>query len=229
MRTILAFCGVKQSGKTTAFDIIQDSFPEVIEIQLARKLKDESAKIAGFPRDHLDLNQFKEKNLKEPLFLTPEMITSVIKSFGYTPDFDLHVRPHIGTVLYTPRQVAQYVGTEICKNVDPEIHCKYATKDLPEDAIFVVTDMRFPDEFEYFKANYPKAFSSFYIQNYNAESISKEDPHPSERLVLETAKLCAVKIENNDSMRAYKDKILESINKVFDDGKDITVQETETV
>ena len=38
-----------------------------------------------------------------------------------------------------------------------------------------------------------------------------------------------MEIENNDSMRAYKDKILESINKVFDDGKDITVQETETV
>lgn len=210
MRKILAFTGVKFSGKTTAFNIIKEEIPNVIEIQLAKKLKDECARVFKIERSLFDDPKLKESPLENPIYLDVDQVKDLIRSYGIEPDYDKHVRPHVGMVLESPRRVAQYVGTEVLRNVDSDIHCIGATLNLPEDATFVLTDMRFPNEYEYFAKNYGQSFHPFYVQNNQAEFNASQDMHPSERMVLETAKRCKA-IPNNDSIPAFKAKVLEEI------------------
>lgn len=210
MRKILAFTGVKFSGKTTAFNIIKEEIPNVIEIQLAKKLKDECARVFKIERSLFDDPKLKEVALETPIYMDVDQIRDLIESYGVKADYDKHIRQHVGMVLESPRRVAQYVGTEVLRTVDSDIHCIGATLNLPEDATFVVTDMRFPNEFEYFNKNYGESFHPFYVQNNQAEFNASHDMHPSERMVLETAKRCKP-VPNNDSMQAFKELVLKEI------------------
>lgn len=199
MLKVIALTGVKTSGKTTAFNIIKDHIPEVIEIQLAKKLKDECAKVLNIERVLFDDPARKEVNLENPVYLDATNIAAIIRGYGIEPDFDKHVRPHIGTVLETPRRIAQYVGTEVLRTVSEDIHCIGATLDLPKEGIFVLTDMRFPNEFDFFANKFGGQFHPYFIQSNRAEFAGAQDMHPSEKLVLVTAKKCH-KIENNASI-----------------------------
>lgn len=214
MKQILAFTGVKFSGKTTAFNVIRDEVPGVIEIQLAKKLKDECARSFKIERDLFDDPKLKEVALEMPIYLDADNVSEVIRAYGIEPNYDLHVRPHIGMVLESPRRVAQYIGTEVLRNVSEDIHCIGATMNLPESGVFVVTDMRFPNEFNFFKTNYSENFYPFYVQNKQAEMNAMKDAHPSERQVLETAKSCKP-VPNNGTMTEFRALVLNEIRGVL--------------
>lgn len=206
MKTIIGLTGLKTSGKTTAFNAIKDVYPEIVEIQLAKKLKDVCAEFLGVDRVLFDDPARKEVKLEEPVYLEGPYIEAMIKSYGFVPDYDKHVRPHVGTVLESPRRIAQYVGTEVLRNVDDQIHCKGAVMDLPEEGLFVLTDMRFPNEYDFFANHYECNFYPYYIQSYRAEAAGAGDMHPSERMVLETAKNCTA-ISNNASQLEFEYKV----------------------
>lgn len=212
-RTIIGLTGAKGGGKTTSFGIIQAEFPTVQEITLANRLKNASAEVLGILRSHFDDPAVKEKEMATPVTLNEENVTKIIEFFDYKADFELHVRPHMNKVLHTPRQVAQYVGTEILRNVDEQIHCKGAVLGLPEDGIFVVTDMRFWNEFNFFNDNPDVDFYPLYISNNHAEAKAAGDNHPSERYVLEIAKRCQ-RIDNNGSLAALQEQLLTFMNGV---------------
>lgn len=214
MKTIIALTGVKFSGKTTAFNIVKEMIPEVIEIQLAKKLKDECARVFKIDRPLFDDPMRKELSLETPVYLDSANITELIRSYGVEPNYDVHVRPHIGMVLESPRRVAQYIGTEVLRTVDEDIHCMGATMNLPENATFVVTDMRFPNEYKFFKNNYGGVFYPFHVQNNQAELAGAQDMHPSERLVLETAKNCK-KIPNNASIPEFAELVKAEVRDVI--------------
>ncbi len=198
-RTILGLTGSKGAGKTTAFGIIKEFRPEVLEITLANKLKNASAEVFGIPRADFDNPAVKEKELDTPVTFDAENVTALIEFFKITPDFDKHVRQHIGKVLLTPREIAQYVGTEVLRNVNEDIHCLGATQDLPENGLFCITDLRFWSEFFYFKNNQEISFVPVYISNRAAEAKAALDSHVSEKYVLEIAKKC-VRVDNNGSL-----------------------------
>ena len=214
MKTIIALTGVKTSGKSTAFNFVKEAYPEVREIQLAKRLKDACSDVLGIERDAFDNPAKKEVALETPVYLDQAKVESLIRYFGFEPDYDKHVRAHVGTVLETPRRAAQYVGTEILRAVDPDVHCKGSVLGLPEDGLFVVTDMRFLNEYDFFAKNYKFEFFPFYIQSDRAE-FNATDMHPSERQVLEVAKLCK-KLPNNGSMEDLKAMVLEEISSVME-------------
>jgi hypothetical protein len=214
MRTIVALTGVKTSGKSTAFTFLKDAFPEIVEIQLAKKIKDECARIFGVERVLFDDPARKEVELDTPVYLSQEKVEAMIKAYGYEPDYDKHVRPHVGVVLESPRRVAQYIGTEVLRNVDTDIHCVGATMGLPDDGVFVVTDMRFLSEFDFFKRKFTFDFFPFYIQSDRAE-LSATDPHPSEVQVRDVAKMCK-KIPNNGSREELKERIVGEVEEILD-------------
>jgi len=212
-RTIIGLTGAKGSGKTTTFGIIQAEFPTVQEITLANRLKNASAEVFGIPRSHFDDPAVKEKEMAQPVVLDEKNVRALIEFFGEQADFEKHIRPHMKKVLHTPRQVAQYVGTEVLRNVDEQIHCKGSVLGLPETGIFVVTDMRFWNEFDFFNDNPNVDFHPLYISNNHAEAKAAGDNHPSERYVLEIAKKCK-RIDNNGSFQALTDQILTFMNGV---------------
>lgn len=209
MKTIVALTGVKTSGKTTAFNFIKEAYPDVIEIQIARKLKDECARVFGVDRALFDDPARKEVELDTPIYLNKKNLEEVIAAYGKVSDYDLHVRPHVGIVLESPRRLAQYIGTEVLRNVDVDIHCIGATMNLPDDGFFVVTDMRFLSEFDYFKNNFTAEFFPYYVQSNRAEETAT-DPHPSEREVREVAKKCKP-VPNNGSMSEFRLRVLDEV------------------
>lgn len=207
MKTIIGLTGAKGSGKTTSFTIFTQVLPTIQEITLANRLKNASAHVFNIPRQDFDDPRVKEKELESPVTFNAQNTKAIIEFFGMTPDYDKHIRPHIGKVLHTPRQIAQYVGTEVCRNVDEQIHCKGAVLGLPENGVFVVTDMRFWNEFHFFNDNPAVRFIPLYVSNSVAEAKAAGDAHVSEKYVLEIGKKCRT-IDNNGDMAALRDQLI---------------------
>jgi GTPase SAR1 family protein len=205
MDLVIGLIGAKKAGKTTAFTTIQSYLGEnITEITLAGKLKDTCASVFEIPRSWFDDQNFKERELDTPIFLTANKIKDLFKAYQLTPDYDQFIRPHVGTLINTPRFLAQYVGTEVLRNYQSDIHCQWALKDKdPKIKIGVVTDIRFPNEYEYFsKQGIP--FHLLYIQNSAAEIAASADTHVSEKHLKDLALLANKTLHNNDTLRTFE-------------------------
>lgn len=218
MKLVIGLTGVKQAGKTTTFNFLKERFPQVVEVALANKLKNVCSTAFGLKREAFDDPALKEVELDELVTLTEENLTHVLEGFGLPYTFDKHIRPHIGATLETARRVAQYIGTEVLRQVDPDVHCKSAVLDVPESAIAVVTDMRFHNEFDFFSTAYGTSFFPFYIHNPGAEAKAALDSHASERYILEIAKKCE-KIDNTGSLESLRDSVVRKIGAALDAAK----------
>lgn len=215
MDIVIALVGAKGAGKTTTFNVIKDLLP-VQEITLADKLKNVSAEVFNIPRNHFDSHSFKEKDLESPVFLTLDSVLRLYARYDIKitdEEFDQFVRPHIGKVLHTPRQVAQYVGTEVLRTYEADIHCTSAAKNITAE-VGVVTDMRFPNEFNYFEERYTK-FHPIYIQNMAAENAASADTHASEAHLKTLARRCVVTLPNNSSIAEYQTSVRKYIKETF--------------
>lgn len=211
MINIIAFCGVKQSGKTTAANIVLDNYPVYKEIALADKIKNACSKVFKIKRNYFDDQNLKEKEFDIPIFLTENHISEILQLY-YLPVEYKDYSKHIGIILTTPRKIAQYIGTELLKSIDENIHCKVAVCNLtPGD--YLITDLRFPDEFHFFKNMFECKFNPFYISRLAAEINARKDRHASEQKVFETAKLC-MPIDNNKDLITFRAVLLEEIKKV---------------
>lgn len=203
----IGLIGSKGAGKTTAFEAMKEFFPKKInEVTLAKKLKDVSAEVFEISRECFDKAELKEKAFSLPIFLSKDKLDKIYKAFELTDQvvYDKHYRFHIGTTFTNPRQIAQYVGSELLRVLDPNIHCKFALEMAQRGALNIVTDMRFPNEFEFF-SNYEGAeFFSIYIQNPSAETLAKNDSHDSEAYTFELAKKASLTIKNDKSLQEFR-------------------------
>lgn len=207
MKKILVLTGVKGSGKTTTFNLIKSRyFPDAVEVTLAKKLKDTCSSVFGIGRNHLEDQDKKEVPFVVPITLAKEEVTSILENFRLTYSYEAHVKPHVGKKLYTPRQVAQYVGTEILRNVDEMVHCRGSLMDLKESDTYVVTDVRFWNEFDFFADRSEFRFIPIYVANSLAETNAEKDNHASERYVLQIAKNCH-KLDNNGTMQQLDERL----------------------
>lgn len=215
MAIIIGLVGAKGAGKTTTFNVLKNLLPTQ-EITLAGKLKDVSAQVTGIPREHFDSHQFKEKELDNPIFMTVDMVSKIFEAYGakVTPEFyEKYVRPHVGTLLFSPRRVAQYVGTEVLRTWRPDVHCEEAYKGVQEK-IGVVTDMRFPNEFDFFNINAAQYYP-VYIQNFGAEMEAEKDMHESERHMKTLARRCIKTLPNNSSLKEFEASVQQFVQEAF--------------
>jgi hypothetical protein len=198
MEILIGLIGAKGAGKTTAFKIIQ-SVMDVEEITLAKKLKEVCSSIFSIPRDHFDDHRYKEKNLEVPVYISQKALNQIYKAYGIDIqglDYNTHFRVHIGKILNTPRQIAQYAGTEILRSIDEMIHCKNAVP-VSDKKVGIITDLRFPEELDYFYNNSTR-LRLIYISNLRAENYSKADTHVSESFLKKMA-VRADKVIVNDA------------------------------
>lgn len=212
MRTVIGLVGVKTSGKSTVAGIIKDILKEnVIESALADKLKAVSSEVFGVPRFAFDSQLLKERQLISPRILGKNEIESVLLMFGIIPTDELMSKYSkiIDMELNSPRQIAQIVGTEILRNAgDEDVHCKNVNL---SDSITIISDIRFPNEFDYFKNLENTLFIPLYIQRDEAENKITPESHSSETSVFGFCEKC-LKINNNRDLESLKKQIERYLN-----------------
>lgn len=212
--TLVAFCGAKESGKSTSATFFKDMIKSLTEERaFAGHLKVVCSKVFNIGMEYFLDPKLKEVELETYVILTRENIEKVLELFEIaTYDYDKHVRPHVGQVFDTPRKVLQYVGTEILHPVDPLIHVNYALKKVNPDVVTLITDLRFPQEFD---ALYGREdFLPVYVHNIEAEARAASDSHPSERGWQKFKDKC-IKLDNNESIEDLKRNLKELINTYY--------------
>lgn len=212
-RKIIAFAGSKQAGKTTAFNTLRETFNNVHEVTIAGKLKNVVGEVLEIDTKNFHINELKEVPFADPITITKEQIEAVITAFGLKYDYDTHVRPHVGTLIETPRQSLQFFGTNVLHPIDDLVHIKNAVADMPTEGVIVVTDLRFLQEFEYFETKHADEFFPFYIKNTKAELIAEGDTHPSETDLKKFKGKCTL-IENNFTLQQYKESLVTNLQSI---------------
>lgn len=215
---VIGLIGAKGSGKSTFAAIAKKRFPFVQEGALANKLKDVCSAFLGIPRLDFDDPNLKEqylgKYLGRPAELNSHNVASIMNEFGIIPTTE-SVNPHVYTAtFFTPRQVAQYIGTEVLRSIDPDIHCKGLMQDQPKDGVLIVTDIRFPNELEFFMNKFGSSFFPIYIANAHAEAAAAKDAHESEAHVQTLAKSCR-HIDNEESLDVLEMKVVNLLSGIF--------------
>jgi hypothetical protein len=206
---VIGLVGYKQSGKTTTFNYICDFLgkKEVQELMLAGKLKKVCSKIF-----HTPIQCFEDQNLKEvpyelPIKINQQDLTALAKAYKIDKKTELKA---FVKELKTPRQVLQFVGTEILRQVDEKIHCQVIGDAIKIDKVNVVTDIRFQNEYDYFKNQVKCKFIPIHISRLCVET--NKDTHASEKDIKNISKNCTL-LDNNgtlDDLRIGINKILKT-------------------
>lgn len=209
MKTLIAFCGAKESGKSTSAEIFKSiaasSGKKVNEVAFAGHLKETCAKVFNIEMKYFLDTKLKETELDSYIRLTKEYIEEIFNQFDIQQyDYDKHVRPHMGQVFDTPRRLLQYIGTELLHPLDKLIHVNITLKKIDPTAITLVTDLRFPQEFDGL-IDKPE-FLPVYVDNKRAENAASSDSHASEK-GWQTFKHRCVVLDNNLTLHELNDNI----------------------
>jgi len=154
LRTKIAIglSGFKRSGKTTVKEVIEKYLKEnlglvVQEIMMADHLKNVCAILCETPRFHMDDQAYKEVLFDKPIVITSDFLTSLLTSFEILTFENLHtLSKHRGVELESPRHALQYIGTNVLREIDPDIHLKIALKQAKDHDAVIFTDCRFKNE-----------------------------------------------------------------------------------
>lgn len=211
MGKLVAFCGSKESGKSTSAELFKSlvTSQKVDEVAFASHLKNTCAKVFNLDIKNFLDTKLKESELDSYIRLTKESIESIFTEFDIPEfEYDKHVRPHMGQVFDTPRKLLQYVGTELLHPLDKNIHVNITLKKLDPNAITVATDLRFPQEFEALKNI--EGFLPIYVDNKRAENAASADSHASERGWQQFKDHC-IRLDNNGSLS----ELTENLKKII--------------
>jgi hypothetical protein len=178
---LIAFCGAKESGKSTSAELLKQIYAgQVKEVAFAGHLKETCSKVFNIDMKYFLDPKLKEVELDTYIHLTREYIEQIFKEFEITNyDYETHIRRHVGQVFDTPRKTLQYVGTELLHPLDKLIHINITLKKVDPDVLTLVTDLRFPQEFDALVGR--EDFLPVYVSNAQAENRASVDSHASER------------------------------------------------
>ena len=203
MKTVIGLAGVKTSGKSTVANIIK-GFVEANEAALADKLKNTCASTFGLTREYFDSQDLKEVPFGKPLMVTRTELKKILTAFNIPEDRVDELRHLEETLLTSPRHIAQFVGTEILRSLgNPDIHCESVEL---LDGVTIISDMRFPNEYEYFSAMADINFIPLYVARNEAESQITPDSHPSETSVFIFKNKCT-RLDNNGTLEQLEANI----------------------
>lgn len=203
---IIAFCGSKESGKSTSAELLKQLVNKTTkELAFAGHLKLVCSQVFQIPILNFLDTKLKESELDSYVQLTSEAIEEIYALFDIKEyNYDDHIRRHTGKVFDTPRKILQYVGSELLHPIDNLIHVNFALKNLDPNVITLVTDLRFPQEFDALHAR--KDFLPIYVSNMRAELAAAADSHVSEQ-GWKTFKDRCVTLDNNGNLTNLTDNL----------------------
>ncbi|MCG3175436.1 MAG: hypothetical protein MOGMAGMI_00365 [Candidatus Omnitrophica bacterium] len=211
---VLGFIGKKSSGKNTAFDLLKGRNIPLQEFSFAGKLKKVCSHVFNIPLEYFLNESLKEQELDIGVDINQAILAELALSYGipfseikyklgveHTDKFVINKAP-----LKTPRQILQFVGTDVLRKYDPLIHIKALLDTLPANEIIGVTDIRFPNEFTFLLNTYGKDFIPIYMER----PTGSKDIHSSETS-FETLKEYSLVIHNNGTIRQLEEELVERI------------------
>lgn len=150
------------------------------------------------------------------VILTKNRVKAILVGFSVYSDENLNKTSHLwGTVLTSPRHIAQFVGTDLLRNcIDPDIHLKIAAGKMNSSKINVVSDIRFKNEYDFFEKTIP-GFFSMYINRPEVIPVDLESAPASERFVPEIGRGCHTSIINNGEKESFIDMVKETVNLII--------------
>lgn len=205
---IIAFCGAKGSGKNTAASILAEiTGADVQELALAGHLKEVCSKVFD-----VDMKYFIDPDLKEIEFdnfrvMDEDKLLAIHELFNIVAqDPEKNTRPHLGKIFKTPRFLLQYVGTEVLRPLDLDIHVNIIEHKKNPSKLTLITDMRYANEFEGLKRIAGDNFLGVYVQNTAAEAAASVDSHSSEKGLEEFKNKC-IRLENNGNLAEFTETV----------------------
>lgn len=202
---VIGLTGFAKSGKSTAAEILKSLGGE--EVAFAKHLKDVCAAVLDIPRNHFDDQNFKEILFKKAIVLTKEDIIDILAMFEVPDRFvPSAILAHQGVELQSPRHVAQYVGTEILRTIDQNIHINMAFKMAAASSapFLICSDMRFDNEL---KAVAQNNGLSIGISRKKATPSNLENLHPSEKEIPTLISQCDLAVENEGTIEDLQNSV----------------------
>lgn len=226
---IISFTGPKGSGKDTCADLLKADGISEGKISFAGPMRKMFTEIF-----ELDPILFDDRELKEYPFDTSIELNcmALIRLLTYMDDYvetteeqkernlDLMIKEGLKKhVVRTPRELLQYVGTEIIrKHINPAWHIEAAfsakgLEGLNPEGIYCVTDARFPNEYEWLNNRFMLDFTGFYVDRPEAEELLKTATHASELQVKEVRKLIPTDLvlDNSGTLDNLRKQILDKL------------------
>jgi hypothetical protein len=201
---VIGLTGFAKSGKSTAATILKEMGG--YEIAFAKHLKDVSAYVFGVQREYFDDQNFKEKQLNFTRVITTSDIERILNYFEVPARFiPESVMKHYGVELNTPRYIAPYIGTEVLRSIESDIHINMAFKLAPKDApFFICSDMRFMNELNSVnqRDGLTIGISRKAVTPANIQSL-----HASEREIPTLIDLSSVKATNETTIADFQNTI----------------------
>lgn len=208
MAIFIGLVAEKESGKTTTFNFIKEGLPTAQEIMLAEHLKNVCAKVFKMDLYCFESQSEKKRILENPVILTRKNITDIVDLFELNISEE-GILQHLGKELTTTRAILQYVGTDIVRAIEDDIHLKWAVRLAPKSDVYVITDIRFPNEFEFF--NKKEGFLPFAIERGTRDQADVASHHASETYVASLKRRCLASIDNNGTLEHLKTQVCDLI------------------
>lgn len=148
---ILGFSGKALVGKDTAADYMVSHCGWDKKTGFAYNLKEACSSIFNLEMHKFTTQEGKCSKLEHPLMVDCEIIKSVVGWMQRTHDVaveDVDYGSLLGKVLHTPRDILQFVGTEVMRSYVADYHIDVVVSNLLSDEKIVVADVRFENEAE---------------------------------------------------------------------------------
>lgn len=152
-KVIIGIGGAKRSGKNTCASYLVDKYG-FTELAFAGPLKQLCEETFILGSEYFNDQELKEKPLWQPITISLDDVMYMRSALNDRYDVEItgdHALAMAnlanGKKFNTPREILQFVGTELVRNcVDRDYWIKAMTNDVRGHARVVVTDCRFPNE-----------------------------------------------------------------------------------
>lgn len=209
---VIGLVAPKQAGKSTTVNMMNE-FVNVKESAFADKLKNSCSKAFGISRNYFDDQDKKEVKFETPAILDLDKISMILKDYNTNVNSTTVNSQLLGMPLFTPRHIAQVIGTELLRDeVSKNVHIENVP--IHRDAITVISDTRFENEFEVMNNRDDIEYHAVYIFRKQAEDEARKSNHSSETDFLKFKDKCHV-IDNNGDLRDLELNVKKFLDKVL--------------
>ena len=156
MGFVLGINGPAGAGKDTIGEYLINHHGWTGKHAFARNLKNMVREIFHLSEEDVSSQEGKRRTLITPEIFTKEKFSSVLawmyrthQNANTTRSQVKSVADLVGTKLHTPRQIIQFIGTDVCRALIPTYHVDILGKDVSKPGNWVVTDVRFENEADF--------------------------------------------------------------------------------